>query len=58
MEAGKNLNDFTEKLWEKDVTEADAAKHKELKKTKSEACENYQTMDGKEMLKRKKECED
>lgn len=58
MEAGKELNEFSETLWEKEVTKADADKQKQLRETQTEACENYQTMDGKEMLKRKKACED
>jgi hypothetical protein len=58
MEAGKELNEFAQTLWEKNVTKADADKQKQLKEAQTEACKNYQTMDGTEMLKRKEACED
>jgi hypothetical protein len=56
LQAGEQLNEYSVKLLEGDVTQEKASKLKELKSKQKEACKDYQTMKGDEMLKRKKEC--
>jgi hypothetical protein len=56
LEAGDALNNFSSELLQAEVDQAKADKLNALKKAKKEACADYQTMKGEEMLKRKKEC--
>lgn len=56
MEAGEALNAFSETIWKKTPTAEDASKMNELKANKEKECKDYQTMDGKEMIKRKEKC--
>ena len=57
LEAGEALNNFSSQLFEGEMDQKKADQLKKLKADKKEACANYQTMNGDEMLKRKKECE-
>lgn len=54
--AGKDLNEFSQKLLTEEVTQDKAAKLKLLKATQKKACAEYQTMMGDEMLTLKAEC--
>ena len=56
MLAGEELNDFSSKLFQQEMTQEKAAKLMELKQAEKTACADYQTMDGQEMLKRKAAC--
>ncbi len=51
-----DLNEFSSKLFDREVTSADATKMKSLKKAMEKECKDYQEMSGKEMLKRKELC--
>ena len=57
LEAGEALNNFSSQLFDDEMDQTKADQLKQLKDAKKEACANYQTMNGDEMLKRKKECE-
>lgn len=56
LEAGDALNSYSVDLLEGDVDEKKANELKRLKEVKKEACADYQTMSGEEMLKRKNDC--
>ena len=56
MLAGEELNDFSSKLFQQEMTKDKAAKLLELKQAKKTACADYQTMGGQEMLKLKADC--
>lgn len=56
LEAGEALNNYSTELFNQEMDQSKADRLKELKNAKKEACANYQTMSGEEMLKRKKEC--
>lgn len=56
LEAGEKLNSFSVGMLQETITAKEADSLKKLKAAKKEACANYQTMKGDEMLKRKKEC--
>lgn len=58
LKAGEELNDFTEKLWDREPTKEDEAKMKKLKAKSDKECANYQMMSGDEMLRRKKLCKE
>lgn len=56
MKAGEELNDFSSKLFQEEVTEDKAKKLKSLKDNKKKECADYQTMKGEEMLQKKEAC--
>jgi hypothetical protein len=56
LNAGKELNDFSAKMFSGTITQEKANQLLKLKQAKKTACADYQTMDGAEMLKRKAEC--
>lgn len=56
LKAGEELNEYSTKLWSEEINDEKASKLKSLKEIKRKECTNYQTMDGAEMIKRKKEC--
>lgn len=56
LNAGEELNTYSNKLLTEEVTQEKADKLKALKDTKKKECADYQTMMGDEMLKRKAEC--
>jgi hypothetical protein len=56
LKAGDELNAFSSKLFNKDVTPKLQKEMQKLRATKTTACKNYQTMDGKKMLELKSEC--
>lgn len=56
LKAGDALNDHSVTLFEGEINKEKANKQQELIKAKKEACKNYESMTGPEMLKRKKEC--
>lgn len=57
MSAGEELNDFSQTLFEKEVTADEAEKMKSLRAKKDTLCEAYVMMSGQEMLELKKDCE-
>ena len=57
LKAGDELNAFSSKLFNKDVTPKLQKEMQKLRATKTSACKNYQTMDGKKMLELKSECQ-
>ena len=57
LEAGDKLNQLSAQLLEGEVTPEKKAEMLKLKKEKIKKCEEFQTMSGEEMLKRKAECE-
>lgn len=57
MKAGEELNEFSQTLFEKEVTPKEAEKMKSLREKKDELCAAYVTMGGQEMLELKKDCE-
>lgn len=57
LKAGEELNVFSSSLLQEEITKEKSDKLKNLKKLKTEACKDYQTMDGPEMLKKKAECQ-
>lgn len=56
MKAGEDLNEFSESLFNGEMTAEKAQKMKDLKAVQSKECIDYQTMKGPEMLKKKAEC--
>lgn len=58
LDASEELNKFSAKMLTKEASEKDIAEMKKLRTTKSKKCFEYQVMSGKEMLKRKAECEE
>lgn len=56
LKASDDLNAHSVELFEGDITKVQADKQQDLIKAKKEACKNYETMTGPEMLERKKEC--
>jgi hypothetical protein len=56
LKAGDDLNAHSVELFDGDITKEQAEKQQKLIKTKKQACENYETMKGPEMLERKKKC--
>lgn len=57
LKAGDELNAFSSKLFNKNVTPKLQKEMQKLRATKTAACKNYQTMDGKKMLELKSECQ-
>lgn len=57
LKAGEELNVYSSSLLQEEITKEKSDKLKNLKKLKTEACKDYQTMDGPEMLKKKAECQ-
>ena len=57
LKAGDELNAFSSKLFNKDVTTKLQKEMQKLRASKTTACKNYQTMDGKKMLELKSECQ-
>lgn len=58
LEAGEELNNFTEKLWDREPTKEDEEQMKKLKAKSEKECANYQIMSGDEMRRRKKLCKE
>ena len=56
LKAGEELNEYSNAILNGEATLEKADKLRSLKDAKKEACKNYQTMTGEEMLKRKAEC--
>jgi hypothetical protein len=56
LKAGDELNAFSSKLFDKEITPKMQKEMQKLRSTKASACKNYQTMDGKKMLELKEEC--
>ena len=56
LKAGDELNDFSSKLFNENVTPKLQKEMQKLRAAKTSACKNYQTMDGKKMLELKSEC--
>jgi hypothetical protein len=57
LEAGEKLNNYSAELMPTEITKDNADSLKFLKAAKKEACQDYQTMKGPEMLKKKAECQ-
>ncbi len=57
MEAGKKLDAETARIFDEEITSEQADKIKKLKTEQEEACANFQTMGGRDMLKLKEACE-
>ena len=57
LSAGEKLNNYSAKLMQADITKEKADSLKELRAVKKEACKDYKTMKGPEMLKKKAECQ-
>ena len=58
LKAGEELNDFSPKLFNGDITSEKAEKLKGLKSVKKKECADYQIMSGKEMLEKKASCKE
>ena len=58
LKASEDLNALSSELLKGNIDQAKADKLKELKTIKKEACKDYTSMNGKEMLDRKAECAD
>ncbi len=58
LKAGEELNDFSSKLFQEDITSEKAEKMNGLKEAKKKECVDYQLMSGKEMLEKKASCKD
>jgi len=58
LKAGEELNDFSSKLFNSEMTTEKAQKLKGLKDAKKKECIDYQMMSGKEMLEKKASCKD
>ncbi len=56
LKAGEELNDKTKTVFNHVVTQKLHKEIQELKSKKKSACNDYQTMSGKDMLELKKEC--
>ena len=57
LEAGEKLQSFSIKMFSREASTKDLSEMKHLKKIQLEKCKDFQTMDGKQMLELKKECE-
>lgn len=57
LKAGEELNNFSSTLMQGKITDEKANKLKKLKSDKAEACKDYQTMAGPEMLEKKAACQ-
>ncbi|MCH2224167.1 MAG: hypothetical protein MK066_05305 [Crocinitomicaceae bacterium] len=57
MEAGRELNDFSAGIWDKEISEMDEEKIKTLRASKDSLCADYKTMGKEEMLSLQKSCE-
>jgi maleate cis-trans isomerase len=57
LEAGEKLNNYSSKMFTKEITEKDVKEMQKLREDKAKKCVDYQTMSGEEMLKRKADCE-
>lgn len=57
LKAGEELNDFSSTLMNGEITTEKSLKLKELRTVKTRECEDYKTMNGPELLKRKAECQ-
>jgi hypothetical protein len=57
LEAGKQLETFSAKMFTREASSKDLSEMKRLKKVQMQKCKEFQTMDGKKMLELKKECE-
>ncbi len=57
IKVGDELNKASAKVLQKEPTAADEALLIKLRKKKMKACQNYQTMSGVDMLKRKETCQ-
>jgi len=55
--AGKELNNYSRTLFDKEITEEMKNKMETLKKEKNNKCKAYEMMSGKKMLELKKNCE-
>ena len=55
LAAGEKLNNYSAELLQTEITKNVADSLKALKAAKKEACQDYQTMKGPEMLKKKAE---
>ncbi|MEY3238431.1 MAG: hypothetical protein RI883_2532 [Bacteroidota bacterium] len=58
LKSGEELNDFSSKLFQDEITTEKADKLKGLKEVKKKECADYQLMSGKEMLEKKVSCKD
>jgi len=58
LHAGKELNNYASTLFNQHISKEMAAKLIELKKAKKQACADYQTMSGEEMMKKKAACKE
>ena len=58
LKAGEELNDFSSKLFNAEITFEKAEKLKGLKSVKKKECADYQLMSGKEMLEKKASCKE
>jgi hypothetical protein len=56
LEVGDELNAFSSEVLDRTPTPEDQEKMKVLREKKKEACKNYETMSGEEMMKRKMMC--
>ena len=56
LQVTEELNDFSSKLFDREVTKEDVTKMVSLKEAKKKECKDYQEMSGEEMLKRKELC--
>ena len=56
LKAGDELNAFSSKLFNKEITPKMQKEMQKLRSDKASACKNYQTMGGKKMLELKEEC--
>ena len=57
LEAGKQLETFSAKMFTREASAKDLSEMKRLKKNQMQKCKDFQTMDGKKMLELKEECE-
>ena len=55
LKAGEELNAHSVQLFDGNISKEKAEKQQKLIEAKKEACKNYETMTGPEMLERKKE---
>jgi hypothetical protein len=58
MAAGEELNDFAQKLMDREATKEEAVKLRALRSKKDTTCKAYETMDGPTMIEKKKTCEE
>ena len=57
LEAGEKLQSFSVKMFTREASSKDLTEMKRLKKEQKKKCKDFQTMDGKQMLELKEECE-